>query len=108
MANLPKLPPDRVYFCDIKNLLGISSATLRRRYRPWNDATARNKWTVTLDIRENAQGYLHCSKAAVDVLVAESKGGPLATGRSIRSNSLQLSTPRGDEQKASGDIDGNQ
>lgn len=88
MSNLPKLPPDRIYFSEIKTLLGISTATLRRRYRPWKDEAARIRWTTTLDIRENAQGYLHCSRAAVEVLVADARGGRLATGRSVRSDSL--------------------
>ena len=47
---MPPLPADRVRLSDLKNLFSVSEATVRRKYRPSNNAAARAGWTVTLDI----------------------------------------------------------
>jgi hypothetical protein len=89
---LPPLPTDRVYFADLPELLGTSATKIRRMYRPSKNQTVRDQWTRTLDIRERADGVLHCAKAAVEVLQRE-KWNPLADKLAMGPSRLAATLP---------------
>lgn len=77
-----RLPTDRIYFAALPGLLGLSKATVYRRYRP-PDKDKRREWATSLDIRERpTDRALHCDAAAVEQLKlrldAEARGGDLA------------------------------
>lgn len=80
------LPPGRVFFSDLPAILCLSSATVRRRYRPADNAAEHDRWVAQLDIRQRDDGILHCDEAKVNVLrdelVASDRDGILALYRS--------------------------
>lgn len=85
------LPPDRVYFSDLPELLGESTSSIRRQYRPSGEEVAREHLARILDLRERRDGVLHCDRAKVEALRAAKWNpldDPLATGASKRADKL--------------------
>ncbi len=89
------LPLGRVFFSDLPAILGMSPASVRRRYRPAHDTVEHDKWVARLDIRERDDGILHCDEAKVNLLreelIAGDRDGILALHRSSREDHVSRS-----------------